>query len=245
MYVVQGLAAVWSVLSDVARYRWFVYARADMHWLIDPLIIVKHIRSDLQRRAADPAAPLLYTFDTENWYGANDRFAVCNRASAEAYFTRAAMLSSHNGNTETLLAASLKAAKASILLMPTLGTLACCAPSARDCHTRLCATIWVNDTARAAGGRTLDVKYIFEAQAAVQNAEHVLRGTSRIAPCSGGAASSVERLCEAPRNPASPHACLPVRALCIRPVQPTIEWRALWHRNATDWYRWLSPPPWR
>ena len=268
-FVLKGLRTVWLHLQrrEVPKYKTFVSARADMHWLIEPRLLVVHIRSDIQRRhgfplsappdtpraaaAADTrraATPLVYLPDTENWWGANDRFAVCNRAAAEAYFNRASLIKTHDGNTETLLAAALKRANAAILLVPTLGTLACCTAMAfSSCNSRVCARVWVNES----GGREFSVKYIFEAQAAIQNAEVLLRAQSRLVPCeaaaakrTGAATATVTSLCERPRSPNSPHHCLPVQALCLWPKRPVIAWRALWHRNASDWYRWLSRPPW-
>ena len=134
-YVIVGLRTVWqSALSSfVHRFRWFVYARVDMQWVADPRLL---LRSLLEQWAGATSRALAFVPDTEHYWGVNDRFAICTRPAAEAYFaSRAELLPKHSGNTETLLAAALKAAKASVLWLPTLGMLPCCT-IARECHDR-------------------------------------------------------------------------------------------------------------
>ena len=237
-----------------------------MHWLIEPRLLVVHIRSDIQRRQGFPlsappdtpraaaaadtrraATPLVYLPDTENWWGANDRFAVCNRAAAEAYFNRASLIKTHDGNTETLLAAARKRERCDLAGAHAGYPCLLHGHGVQLLQLAVCARVWVNES----GGREFSVKYIFEAQAAIQNAEVLLRAQSRLVPCeaaaakrTGAATATVTSLCERPRSPNSPHHCLPVQALCLWPKRPVIAWRALWHRNASDWYRWLSRPPW-
>ena len=240
-FVLRALQTVWANLN-AKRYRWFVYARADMQWLVEPALLLLHVRSNMQKREpGSTITPLVYVPDSENYWGANDRFAICNQAASAPYFTRASLLEEHSGNSEQLLAAALKRVNASILLVPTLGALSCCSSAALlSCNSPVCARVWVNST--GARGRVLDVKYVFEAQAAIQNAEVLLRSRSKLV--SDTCPASAQPTCVRPRHPSSPHACLPMQALCLRPEQPQIAWRALWHRNRSDWYRWLSPPPW-
>ena len=96
-----------------------------------------------------------------------------------------------------------------------------------------------HDTSTHPQGFTICVKYIYEAQAAVQNAEGLKRGTAHLELCS----SSRRAECVRPTNPRAPHHCVPTRAVCVRP-EPVIAWRAQWLGNETDWYRWIDPAPW-
>ena len=255
-FIIAGLHTVWQVASRQVTAEWFVFTRVNMQWLVDPRLLLRQVQS-LGGPSARPAA---FVPDTENYWGVNDRFAILNAAAAPAYFGRAASLPAHTGNTESLLAASLKAANASVFLLPTLGTMACCANTNRgECFTRVCREIFVNDTTSSGSpnGITLRVKYIFEAQAAVQNAELLLRRRSSLARCPvGGSGDGVGKQggesegeggfpdCVQPKNAQAPHHCVPMHAVCLRP-QPDILWRAIWRRNSTDWFRWLSEPPWR
>jgi hypothetical protein len=140
------------------------------------------------------------------------------------------------------LAAVLKAARVAVRFMPTLGTLKCCGV-AHECHARTSSGVrqwlWVNGSSEL-----LCVKYVFEAQAAVQNAEALTARAASLVACPGGTSA-----CERPANARSPHHCAPRQALCVRPA-PEIEWRALWragarNRSSADWYRWIGAPPWR
>ena len=242
-WLVVGLAAVWrAIVATRKRYRWLVFCRVNMQWLVPPLQLVRRVQA-----LVSTPSPVALVPDTESNWGVNDRFGIVNEAAAEAYFdARSSLLrtSGAQGNTESVLAAALKAARVAVLTLPTLGTLACCKPEAPKCYTRLCLALWVNDTATAARGRTLAVKYIFEAQSAVQNAEAVVRGTSSLTSrCDGRGGPDAWSACERPASPRSPHHCAPQQGLCLRPP-PAIAWRALWRRNSTAWYRWLSPPPW-
>lgn len=245
-YIIHGMRDVWTFVSTAShKARWFVYARPDMQWLVDPRVVL----ASMARWNAAADRSLAFVPDSEAYWGVNDRFAICTRRAADVYFTRAALLPAHAGNTETLLAAALKAGKVAVRWLPTLGTLPCCA-SGRECHARggsgVCVRLWVNASEilrrrvrnAAARGTTLHVKYIFEAQAAAQNAEAVLKRVSGLARC--GSAD-----CDRPRNPAAPHHCVPRMGLCLQPVPPTITWRALWRGNSSSFYRWLDPPPWR
>ena len=248
-HIVAGLRRVWDFITHHhgrRHYLWYMFARVDMRWLVEPRVLLRHIRT-----GTPPERPAVYVPDTESYWGVNDRFGVCNAAAASAYFgERASLLASHTGNTESLLAAALKASGALVLLTPTLGTLACCASRARaECHSKVCRRVWLNHTTAAEAttsrsrasraGVVVSAKYIFEAQAAVQNAEGLLRRTAMLGPCAAGTMS-----CVRPTNPASPHACLPMAAVCVKPP-PAIAWRALWRRNSSEWFRWIDPPPWR
>ena len=255
--MVHGLTSLYQVTVAQRPYNLYVYARPDMQWLVEPHLLWLHARADTASRAQPTRSSLLpaaYVFDTESYWGVNDRFAILNVArAAAAYFVhRASLLPTHEGNTETLLAAALKANGVAIRWMPTLGTLPCCAsPSA--CHARgssgLCQRIWVNDVeGYGPRGRVLSVKYVYEAQAAVQNAEVLLRNLSSLVSCpaDGNAPSAaITNTCQPPANPRSPHACVPIKALWLSPVAPHIAWRALWQRNSSSWYRWIDAAPWR
>lgn len=234
-YVLSGLRTVWQILSR-SLFRWYVYARVDMQWLIEPENLLHSLDAHL---AAASTRQVIFVPDTESYWGVNDRFAICTRSSAPSYFNRAELIPSHNGNSESLLAAALRAAKVSVRWLPTLGALSCCA-SPRECHARggsgVCRTVW----AGVGRGTEYRVKYIFEAQAAVQNAEALLRRNASLQRCSSGE----PRWCDRPKNPNSPHHCVPEKALCVWP-EPAITWRALWQRNSSDFYRWLDSPPWR
>lgn len=240
------------------RYLWYLYARPDMQWLVDPKVLWLGARSDSIERDAGQRPNAAYVPDTESYWGVNDRFAILSERAAEAYFSlRASLLPTHVGNTESLLAAALRAGRVAVRWFPTLGTLPCCS-SSHDCHARgssgLCLRIRMNDERLfGRGGRTLGVKYVYEAQAAVQYAEVLLQNLSSLISCPrsvvGGseqryASRSLPSACHRPANERSPHACVPVRALCLSPVEPQITWRALWQGNHTKWYRWIDRAPW-
>ena len=234
-YIIAGLRSLYRSISK--SYHHYLYARADMQWLADPRAYLPLVY------ASSSSTPTAYVPDTENYWGVNDRFAILNAAAADAYFVaRASLLPTHTGNTETLLAAALKAASVAVRWLPTLGTLLCCAAGPRACHARgssgLRQHLYVNDTSAHPQGFTICVKYIYEAQAAVQNAEGLKRGTAHLELCSSRRAE-----CVRPTNPRAPHHCVPTRAVCVRP-EPVIAWRAQWLGNETDWYRWVDPAPW-
>lgn len=235
--------------------------------MTDPFVLLRLLATSPPRSRVRTDTP-----DTENYWGANDRFALLNHAAAEPYFARAALLPVHGGNnTESLLALALKRGRVAIRWVPTLGMLACCSSRrirSEDCHTKVCVSLWLNASlavpsavsmsgrsslggddsdggrraaATTAGGVVYRIKYIFEAQAAVQNAEVLRRHSSELVDCSVAA-------CERPHDPqASPHHCVPKQALCLRPP-PKIDWRALWHpwrdRSTSTSWRWADRPPW-
>ena len=207
-----------------------------MQWLADPRAYLPLVY------ASSSSTPTAYVPDTENYWGVNDRFAILNAAAADAYFVaRASLLPTHTGNTETLLAAALKAASVAVRWLPTLGTLLCCAAGrvhATPAAPVDCASIFGSTTSSAhPQGFTICVKYIYEAQAAVQNAEGLKRGTAHLELCSSRRAGACGRQIRARTS-------LRADAGRLRAPEPVIAWRAQWLGNQTDWYRWVDPAPW-
>ena len=175
-YVVRGLGAVWARIREQVRpLRWVIFARVDMQWFAEPQLLLGSVVHGYRGASRHP-------IDTESYWGVNDRFAICSAAAAPAYFGRRALLLA---NTETLLAAALRESNVSVLWVPTLGALRCCASTLRECNSRVCRRLRVNDT-------SAEIKYIFEAQAAAQHSEVLRRRVSHLARCRHSVDSSAD-----------------------------------------------------
>ena len=156
-HVVQCQYKAW--MSVTVPTAFYMYVRPDMHWFVPLRRFIVDLWKYIPLRDA-------WVPDCENAWGVNDRFAILNTKAASAYFTRYTHFIDPprpRMKTENILKYALESRNISVGTVPTVGALTCCRFIAR-CVRKRCRMVRF-------GNVTVGVKYPFEAQAAVQNAE--------------------------------------------------------------------------
>ena len=156
-HVVQCQYKAW--MSVTVPTAFYMYVRPDMHWFVPLRRFIVDLWKYIPLRDA-------WVPDCENAWGVNDRFAILNTKAASAYFTRYTHFIDPprpRMKTENILKYALESRNISVGTVPTVGALTCCRFIAR-CFRKRCRMVRF-------GNVTVGVKYPFEAQAAVQNAE--------------------------------------------------------------------------